>query len=154
MQRLARLIIVPRPGSDLEARLIFNHEPVYQGPVTGNIEWSLDSSIWGNIPMTLHLHGRGGLIWQDLHMNYSGCQLCLPGSESSGAQRIRPQHYYAQPSLAADCRTSVTVNGTAVSIQRDEHCQGAWHYDVCAPARVDAVIRIDRQKTMLWTPVI
>ena len=154
MQRRARLILVPEPLSDLEARVIFNHEPVYQGAVDGDIEWNLDSTIWGNISMTLYLHGRGSVIWQDLHMNYSGCQLCLPGSESSGSRRVRPEHYYAPPSLAADCRTDVIINGAPVVIQRDEHCQGAWHYELCAPARVDAMIRIDRQKTMLWNPVI
>lgn len=146
--------MVQDPSSDILAEVIFNHDVVYQGPVAGDLEWSFDAGLWGNIPMTLNLSGHGQVVWQDLHMNYSGCLLCLPGSESSGGTRVKPEYFYAPPSMQGDCRSQVTINGVLVPIHRDENCQGAWHYEITAPARVDAMIRIDRQRTMLWTPVI
>ena len=154
MLRRVRMILDCASHTRARARVIWNHHTVYQGEVQGNIEWDTEANIWGHVNLEIEITGHGSMIWQDLHMNHTGCLLCLPGSESSGGRRVLPPDFYSPPSLAADCRSDVRINGEIVAVDRDSEHRGAWHYDLSAPCRVQARVRIDRQKTMLWAPVI
>jgi hypothetical protein len=154
MLRRVRLILDVQPGTNADILVRWSDHTMYHGPAVNHVEWDIDASVWGDLDLELDISGQGCIVWQDLHMNYTGCLLCLPGSESSGGQRVMPRDFYSPPSLAPDCRSDVWINGHAVIVHRGSEYRGAWHYDITAPARVQARIRIDRQKTMLWTPVI
>lgn len=154
MQRCVRLILDLAAESDLQAKVSWNGEVVYDDRIIGNTEWQTTADLWGNIDLDVSITGQGSVVWQDLHMNYTGCLLCLPGSESSGGQRVLPRDFFAPPSVSPDCRNDVSVNGQLVEIDRSLGLTGNWHYELTSPCQVRALIRIDRQKTMLWTPVI
>jgi hypothetical protein len=154
MQRCVRLILDVVPKSDLYAKVSWNGEVVYHDLIIGNTEWYTKADLWGDIDLAVSIAGRGSVIWRDLHMNYTGCLLCLPGSESSGGQRVLPRDFFAPPSVSPDCRRCVSVDGQLVEIDRSSGLTGNWHYELIGPCEMRASIRIDRQKTMLWTPVI
>lgn len=153
MRRQARLIFTVAQGN-IVAVVKWNGVVVYKGAVIGDIEWSIPATTWGDQTLAFDLEGHGSLTWIDLHMNYTGCRLCLPGSESSGKRRVAPKDFWSSPSMDVDCRHDMHVNGEILAIDRDTVTQGAWHYELVAPCRVDAQIRIDRAKTMLWSPVV
>jgi hypothetical protein len=154
MLRRAKMIIDVSPTSRAQITVKWNRVLVYQGDLIGNIEWDTDAALWGDVDLELGITGDGNITWLDFHMNYTGCLLCLPGSESSGGQRVMPCDFFDSPSVDQDCRHSVEIDGRRCIVERDHGLQGAWHYQISVPAQVRALVRIDRQKTMLWTPVV
>jgi hypothetical protein len=133
--------------------VLWQGETVYQGRVEGEIEWSIPSTTWGYADFTMTLQGHGSMIWQDLHMNYTGCIRCLPGSEGdTKILRVEPKNFFSAPCVGSDCRSQVQIDQHQITIDRGPNETGAWHYELQAPCKVTAKIRIDRQKTMLWTP--
>jgi len=154
MRRRVRLIFSTAESSDIRIKIWWHGDCVYHGVIHEHIEWDTESAVWGDIPLVAEITGTGSVTWLDLHMNYSGCELCLPGSESSGHRRVHARDFFAAPSVKSDCRNSVKINGDVVDVDRDAETAGAWHYDITAPARIEALIRVDRQKTQLWQPVV
>lgn len=140
--------------SSITMTVRWDHRTTYQGPVLDIIEWSVPGLDWGYRNLELEIAGSGSVTWRDLHMNHTGCMLCLPGSESVGHRRVLPRDFWSAPSMDVDCRHHVRVNGEILTVDRDATTQGAWHYELVAPCLVQAQIRIDRAKTMLWAPVV
>jgi hypothetical protein len=130
--------------------LVFNDKVNPTDHQTTIFEWQIDTSLFGLIPMEVHVH-TGQIIWSNLHMNYSGVSLPFPGSQPLGFERIASHDFYAPPGLG-DLKKNVRINGEPIAIDRQNDEQGAWHYEIRDNQILTCDFYIDRKRTMLYNP--
>jgi hypothetical protein len=156
MRRQVKMI--GKSAQDADIDIVWHGVRVFSGRINDQHQpgclasWVTDTAQWGNIDMEITV--RHGLItWIDIHMNYTGIYLPLPGSESSGAVRIRPRDFYGPPHRLLDGKLDVSIDSESVIIQRTEDTQGPWHYDVSAGQILRARYRVDRRCLVLHDPM-
>lgn len=144
------------PGADIE--IIWDGVRVFSGPINDQPQldciasWPTDTSQCGNIDIEITVR-HGEITWVDIHMNYTGIYLPLPGSESSGAVKIKPRDFYAAPNCVPDGKLNVCLDGAPVEIHRTPETQGPWHYIITAGQQLQAQYRVDRRCVVLHDPM-
>lgn len=156
MQRQVRMIGMA--SSDAKIEIIWDGVRAFSGSTNQHkglgciASWVTDTSLWGNIPIEIRVQ-RGQITWVDIHMNYTGIRLPLPGSEASGGIKIKARDFYAPPSHLPDGKLNVIIDGNPVIIERTEETKWQWHHEVLTGQYLQAQYRVDRRCLVLFDPL-